>query len=64
MSAATPTRPASWRPLVLGALLAGTFDLTYACTFWWFKADIPPMRVGHSVASGWLGREAARAGGG
>lgn len=51
------------RPLTLATLLAGSLDLGFACTFWWFKADIPPMRVGHSVASGLLGKEAARAGG-
>lgn len=52
-----------WRSLVPGVLLAGTFDLCFASTFWWFKAGVTPMRVGHSVAAGLLGKEAARAGG-
>jgi len=46
-----------------GGLVAGAFDITYACGFWALKAGVPPQRIFQSVAAGLLGREAARAGG-
>jgi hypothetical protein len=39
----------------LGGLVAGTFDITYACTFWFLKRGVLPTRVFQSVASGLLG---------
>jgi uncharacterized membrane protein YagU involved in acid resistance len=48
--------------VLLGGLVAGSFDITYACTFWYLKRAVPPMRVLQSVASGLLG-DAARSGG-
>jgi uncharacterized membrane protein YagU involved in acid resistance len=42
--------------VVLGGLVAGTFDITYACVFWGLKAGVHPSRVFQSVASGLLGR--------
>ena len=44
-----------WLYVLLGGLVAGTFDITYACTFWWFKRGVLPTRVLQSVASGLLG---------
>jgi len=41
--------------VVLGGIVAGTFDITYACTFWWLKRGVLPTRVFQSVASGLLG---------
>ena len=41
--------------VVLGGLVAGTFDITYACTFWYLKRGVLPSRVFQSVASGLLG---------
>jgi uncharacterized membrane protein YagU involved in acid resistance len=42
--------------------MAGAFDITYAFTNWGLQG-IAPLRILHSVASGLIGREAARAGG-
>jgi hypothetical protein len=41
--------------VLLGGLVAGTFDITYACTFWYLKRGVLPTRVFQSVASGLLG---------
>ncbi len=46
--------PARW--VVLGGLVAGAFDITYAGVFWWIKADVPVRRIFQSVASGLLGK--------
>jgi uncharacterized membrane protein YagU involved in acid resistance len=40
-----------------GGLLAGSFDLTYACV-WLAMNDRSPLWTLQSVASGWLGRAA------
>src|SRR5215467_8118529 len=42
--------------VITGGLLAGTFDITYACVFWGVKAGVSPERVFQSVAAGLLGR--------
>jgi len=52
-----------WPVLGWVILAAGAFDLVYASTFWWIKADVMPMRIGQSIAAGLLGSEASRAGG-
>lgn len=41
--------------VLLGGLIAGTFDISYACTFWYLKRGVLPARVFQSVASGLLG---------
>jgi len=46
-------RPSSY--VLLGGLVAGAFDITYACTFWYLKRGVAPRRVFQSVASGLLG---------
>jgi hypothetical protein len=51
------------RAIIAGGLLGGLFDITYACVVWAIRAGVTPIRVGQSVASGLLGREAALAGG-
>jgi len=43
-----------WSYVFLGGLVAGTFDITYACTFWFLKRGVAPTRVLQSVASGLL----------
>ncbi len=45
-----------------GGLVAGTFDITYACTFWALKAGVPAQRVCQSVARGLLGAAAFQGG--
>ncbi len=44
-----------WIWVLTGGLVAGTFDITYACTFWALKRGVSPRRVFQSVASGLLG---------
>jgi hypothetical protein len=45
-------------PLMIGALLVGAFDITFACTYWHLARNVPPIRVFQSVAAGLLGRDA------
>ena len=42
--------------MLTGGLVAGTFDIVYACTFWALKAGVPMRRVFQSVAAGLLGK--------
>ena len=42
--------------MIAGGLVAGTFDITYACVFWGVKAGVSPERIFQSVAAGLLGR--------
>jgi hypothetical protein len=53
--ARTTRRPRPWRFVVAGGLVAGAFDIVYACAFWWWKAGVPPRRIFQSVAAGLLG---------
>jgi len=53
--ARTTRRPRRWRFVVAGGLVAGAFDVVYACAFWWWKAGVPPRRIFQSVAAGLLG---------
>jgi hypothetical protein len=48
---------------VATALLAGTFDITYAISFSYWRSGVSPERLLQSVAAGWFGRDAAFAGG-
>lgn len=48
---------------LLGGLVAGALDITYACVHWNIAHDVAPMRIFQSVAAGLLGRDAAVAGG-
>ena len=48
-----------YHPLVFvlaGGLVAGTFDIVYACAFWALKLDVPAQRILQSVAAGLLGK--------
>ena len=50
-------RPSSPLKVVLaGGLVAGTFDIAYACVFWAVKAGVPVQRIFQSVAAGLLGK--------
>lgn len=58
--------PSGFRPTVAATLLlatavAGSLDLLYAFAFWGAQG-VAPVRILHSIASGWLGREAYAAG--
>jgi hypothetical protein len=48
-------RTPSILPVLLGGLVAGTFDIAYACVFWALKAGTTPVRIFQSVAKGVLG---------
>ena len=52
----------AWRFVLTGGLVAGTFDIVYACVFWAIKRGVSPHRILQRVASGWLG-EASMTGG-
>jgi uncharacterized membrane protein YagU involved in acid resistance len=41
--------------ILLGGLIAGAFDITYAVVFSYLRRGVPPSRVLQSVASGLLG---------
>lgn len=49
--------------ILLGGLVAGALDITYACVHWNIAHDVAPRRIFQSVAAGVLGREDAVAGG-
>jgi hypothetical protein len=51
------------RAILGGGLIGGAFDITFACVVSALLRGVTPIRVGQSVASGLLGREAALAGG-
>ena len=45
----------AWRFVLTGGVVAGTFDIVYACVFWAIKRGVSPHRILQRVASGWLG---------
>ena len=44
--------------VIIGGLVVGTLDITYACVFWALKAGVSPQRIFQSVARGVLGAAA------
>ena len=48
--------------LLLGGLIVGTLDISYAIAFWWLRNGVPPSRIFQSVAAGVLGPAALRGG--
>jgi len=52
----------AWRFVLTGGVVAGTFDIVYACVFWAIKRGVSPQRILQRVAAGWLG-EASMTGG-
>lgn len=58
----SPASSRALRCVLAGGVLAGTLDLVYICTLWSFEG-VGPARILQSVAAGWVGREAAIAGG-
>jgi len=45
----------TWRLVLTGGIVVGTFDIVYACVFWAIKSGVAPQRILQRVASGWLG---------
>jgi len=65
MNVAASLATSSRRPLrhvALGGVAAGTLDLIYICSLYAFKG-VSPVLILQSIAAGWLGRDAAIAGG-
>lgn len=62
-SSATGSGTRAVRAILGGGLLGGLTDITFACVVSAISRGVTPIRVGQSVASGLLGREAALAGG-
>jgi hypothetical protein len=57
VTSSLPVRGPHPAALVLaGGIVAGTFDIIYACTFWALKRDVPAERILQSVAAGLLGK--------
>lgn len=52
----------AWRWVVIGALVAGTFDISYAIGFSYWRNGTSPIRLLQYVASGALGAAAFRGG--
>jgi hypothetical protein len=50
------------KAILLGGLAAGTCDILDPIIFWGIRADVAPIRILHSVASGWLGTRAFNGG--
>jgi hypothetical protein len=42
--------------ILVGGLIAGVLDITYAFALWWLRAAVPPTRILQSVAAGLLGK--------
>ena len=56
MNATTFPPPRLRLPHVLmGGVAVGTFDLVFACTWWFIAAHVPPIRIFQSIGSGLLG---------
>ena len=44
------------KAILVGGLIAGALDITYAFILWWFRARVTPMQILQSVATGLLGK--------
>jgi hypothetical protein len=56
------TKSNIFKPIVVGGLIAGAFDITYACVFFGFRNHLTPIRILQSVARGALGQRAFQGG--
>ena len=56
-----PKRSAA-RAIFVGGLIAGAFDITYACLFFGLRNHVSPIRILQSVARGALGQNAFQGG--
>jgi len=46
------------KAILIGGLVGGAVDISYATGFSWIRSQVPPMRIFQSVASGLLGKSA------
>jgi len=56
------TTPTLLKPILIGGLIAGTLDITYACIFFGIRNHVRPARILQSVARGALGQRAFQGG--
>jgi hypothetical protein len=56
------TRMRAWRALLVGTLVVGALDFLDAVVYFGLRNGTTPMRIGQSIAAGWLGRAAFRGG--
>lgn len=56
------TKPNIFKPILIGGLIAGTLDITYACIFFGIRNHVSPIRIFQSVARGALGQPAFQGG--
>jgi len=57
-----PDKSRALRAILLGGLIAGTLDISYAFIFYYLRRGITPVRILQSVASGALGQDAFKGG--
>ena len=55
-------KPSAAKAILIGGLIAGTFDITYACIFFGIRNQVSPIRILQSVARGALGQAAFQGG--
>jgi hypothetical protein len=55
-------RPRAFQAILLGGLIAGALDITYACVHSYIRRGTKPITILQSVASGALGRSAFEGG--
>ena len=56
------TKSNTLKPILIGGLIAGAFDITYACVFFGIRNHVAPIRILQSVARGALGPAAFQGG--
>lgn len=52
----------AWRAILLGGLIAGILDISYACIFSYIRRGLSPIIILQSVAAGALGPNAFKGG--
>src|SRR5437764_5955704 len=55
-------KPSAAKALLIGGLIAGAFDITYASVFLGIRNHVSPIRIFQSVARGALGNAAFQGG--
>lgn len=55
-------KPNPWKAILVGGLVAGVLDITYACIFFGIRNHVSPVRILQSVARGALGQRSFQGG--
>jgi uncharacterized membrane protein YagU involved in acid resistance len=56
------TKSSILKSILVGGLIAGALDITYACVFFGIRNHVTPIRILQSVARGALGQQAFQGG--